>query len=306
MIRKSLFRLTGYAMFAVLLLSGRAFAAPQEFNGLQVEVIGKGRPVVMIPGLNSGADTWRETCAALQADRVQCHLVQLPGFAGLPAAKDASRDAWLADMRDRVLAYIEARRLRNPVVMGHSLGGELGMQIAIAKPELLDRLVVVDSLPFFPAATNPAATPDATRPMADGMRRQMLAQDSAAYRAGTVAAVKGMAQAPERIETLVRWGEASDRTTTAQAMYELMTIDLRPQLSTIRTPTLVLGAWAGYAQYGATRESTEAIFKREYANLPGAKIALSDAGLHFLMWDDPKWLQAQVRGFIDAAPQAGM
>lgn len=306
MIRKHLFRMTGYAMFAALLLSGRAFAAPQEFNGLQVEVIGKGRPVVMIPGLNSAADTWRETCAALQTDRVQCHLVQLPGFAGLPAAKDASRDAWLADMRDRVLAYIEARRLRDPVVIGHSLGGELGLQIAIARPELLDRLVIVDSLPFFPAATHPAASPDTTRPMADGMRKQMLAQDDAAYRAGTVAAVKGMAKAPERVETLVRWGEASDRTTTAQAMYELMTIDLRPQLSTIRTPTLVLGAWAGYAQYGATRASTEAIFKREYANLPNVKIALSDAGLHFLMWDDPQWLQAQVRGFIDAAPQAGM
>lgn len=304
LVRKSMFRLTGYLMFGVLLLSGRAFASPQEFRGLQVEVVGKGRPVLMIPGLNSGPDTWRETCAALQADHVQCHLVQLPGFAGLPAAKDASKDAWLADMRDRLLAYIEARGLERTVVVGHSLGGELGLQMAIARPELLEGLVVVDSLPFFPAATNPAATSDTVRPMADGMRQQMLKQDEAAYRAGSLAAVKGMAHAPERVATLQRWGEASDRATTTQAMYELMTVDLRPQLSKIRTPTLVLGSWAGYAPYGATIESTRAIFAREYANLPGVRIEMSQGGYHFLMWDDPQWVLAQVRGFI-ASPAQG-
>ncbi|MDI9237380.1 alpha/beta hydrolase [Lysobacter sp. LF1] len=301
---KSVFRLTGYLMFGVLLLSGRAFAAPQAFEELQVEVIGKGRPVLMIPGLNSGPDTWRETCAALQADHVQCHLVQLPGFAGLPAAKDASKDAWLADMRDRLLAYIDARGLKRPVVVGHSLGGELGLQMAIARPELLEGLVVVDSLPFFPAATNPAATTDAVRPMAEGMRQRMLKQDDAAYRAGALAAVKGMAHAAERVATLQRWGEASDRATTTQAMYELMTVDLRPQLSKIRTPTLVLGSWAGYAPYGATLESTRAIFAREYANLSGVRIEMSQDGYHFLMWDDPQWVLAQVRGFI-ASPAPG-
>lgn len=304
LVRKSVFRLTGYLMFGVLLLSGRAFAAPQTFEGLQVEVVGKGRPVLMIPGLNSGPDTWRETCAALQADHVQCHLVQLPGFAGLPAAKDASADAWLADMRDRLLAYIDARGLKHAVVVGHSLGGELGLQLAIARPELLEGLVVVDSLPFFPAATNPAATSDAVRPMAEGMRQQMRTQDEAAYRAGALAAVKGMAHAPERVATLQRWGEASDRATTTQAMYELMTVDLRPQLSKIRTPTLVLGSWAGYAPYGATLESTRAIFAREYANLPGVRIEMSQDGYHFLMWDDPQWVLAQVRGFI-ASPAQG-
>jgi len=256
--------------------------------------------VLMIPGLNSAAETWRETCTALQADRIQCHLVQLPGFAGLPATASLRDEDWLADMRDRVVSYIEVRKLRRPVVVGHSLGGVLALQIAIARPDAVDRLVVVDSLPFLPAATNPAATPDTTRAMAEGVRKQMLTQQVEAYRAGAAAAVKNMASSPERVQTLERWGEVSDRATTAQAMYELMTIDLRPQLQAVRAPTLVLGSWAGYVQYGATRESTEAIFEREYATLHGVRIELSDAGRHFLMWDDPEWLVANVRQFIQA------
>src|SRR5437868_10764616 len=59
-------------------------AAPVEFRDLKVDVVGQGRPVLMIPGLNSAAGVWTETCAALQPG-VQCHLVQLPGFAGAPA-----------------------------------------------------------------------------------------------------------------------------------------------------------------------------------------------------------------------------
>lgn len=279
-------------------------AEPELFQGLKIEVVGKGRPVLMIPGLNSAGETWTETCAALQADRVQCHIVTLPGFAGVPSAADASKDAWLADMRDRLLAYVESRKLREPVVVGHSLGGFLALQMAVKQPSAFDRLVIVDALAFLGAVQNPAATAESVKPMAEAMRTRMRSQDEAGYRAGVSAALKGMAHDPRRIETLTTWGNASDRAITSQAMYEMMTTDLRGELDRIRVPALVLGAWAAYAQYGATKESTTAIYKAQYAKLAGVRIELSEGGYHFLMWDDPQWLQAQVRGFLDAKSAA--
>jgi pimeloyl-ACP methyl ester carboxylesterase len=279
-------------------------AAPQTFRDLKVEVVGKGRPVLMIPGLNSAGETWTETCAALQADKVQCHIVTLPGFAGLPTAQDADKDAWLADMRDRLLAYVETRKLQHPVLMGHSLGGFLALQMAIKQPTTFDRVVIVDTLAFLGAVQNPAATADSVKPMAEAMRSRMLTQDDASYRAGVSATLKGLVHAPERVEALTAWGNASDRTITAEAMYEMMTTDLRSSLDQIRVPTLVLGAWAAYAPYGATRESTAALYRAQYAKLDGVRIEMSEGGYHFLMWDDPQWLQAQVRGFIGAAPVA--
>lgn len=277
---------------------GAHAAAPQTFRDIQVEVVGQGRPVLMVPGLNSAGDTWTETCAALRKDRVQCHIVTLPGFAGQPSAADASKDAWLDDMRDRLLAYVDDRKLKRPVVMGHSLGGFLALQMAIKQPERFERVVVVDALAFLGAVRNPAATADQVKPIAEGMRKQMLTQDEASYRAGVAANLKGMAHDAKRVETLTTWGNASDRAITAQAMYELMTIDLRGQLDRIRVPTLVLGAWAAYAPYGVTKESTAALYKGQYAKLDGVRIEMSEGGYHFLMWDDPQWLQQQVRDFI--------
>ena len=73
---------------------------------------------------------------------------------------------------------------------------------------------------------------------------------------------------------------------------------LRPALGAARTPTLVLGSWASYAPYGVTKASTQASFEQQYAKHPSAIIKLSDTGYHFLMWDDPKWLQQEVREFL--------
>jgi pimeloyl-ACP methyl ester carboxylesterase len=268
-----------------------------QFQDVQVEVIGQGRPVLMIPGLNSGADIWRDTCAALQAQTVQCHLVHLPGFAGRPAAADRKGD-FLSDMRDRLLAYVAQRKLDKPVIVGHSLGGVLALQMALKQPGAFDRLVIVDSLPFFPALRNPALTSAQAQPMADGMRAQMLAQDAATYEQGIVATAKGMVHDADRARTILDWGKASDRTTTTDAMHAMMVTDLRAPLAQLHVPTLVLGSWAAYAPFGSTKDSTRAIFQAQYAALPGVRIEMSEAGYHFLMWDDPQWVQAQVREFL--------
>lgn len=291
-----LFRLAfGFAisLMVIRLVSLQALAA--EFEGLQVEVVGTGKPVLMIPGLNSAGSVWTETCAALQP-QVQCHIVQLPGFAGLAPV---SADPWLPEMRDRLLRY--SADLKSPSIIGHSLGGVLGLQLVLAEPARFERLVVVDSLPFFPAIQNPAATVEGVRPMADGMRAGMLASAQSnpeGYRLQAHAALGNMSNQPERTATLVQWSDSSDPATTAAAMHDLMTTDLRADVARIQTPTLVLGAWAGYAAFGATRESVEQTFRGQYAKHPQLTLALSEAGYHFLMWDDPNLVQTQIRQFL--------
>ncbi|MNV18941.1 Pimeloyl-[acyl-carrier protein] methyl ester esterase [compost metagenome] len=292
--------LAALALTAWATLVSPAHAATERFQDLQVEVIGSGRPVLMIPGLNSGADVWRETCAALQP-QVQCHLIQLPGFAGAPAV---ASDDFLSAMRDRLLAYSADRKLDHPAVIGHSLGGVLALQMAIAAPQKIGPLVIVDALPYFGAVQNPAATPATLKPMAEQMRAGMLAADATQYAAQTDAAVTNMAHAPEHVATLKQWGPDSDRATTANAMYAMTMTDLRQPIAGITAPVLVLGAWAAYQPFGATEASTRQVFATQYAALPGVRIEMNRAGYHFLMWDDPRWLQTQIRGFLDlpAAP----
>lgn len=295
---------------SVLLLSLLAVAAPfaasaaaeTTFQGIKVEVVGNGVPVLMVPGLNSNADTWRDTCQALQP-QVQCHMVSLPGFAGQPAAEGEGKgDAFLVPMRDRLLAYIAERKLQKPAVMGHSLGGVLALQMALAQPQAVGKLVIVDSLPYFGAIQNPAATVESVKPMAEQMRASMLALPEAAYLAQAEMSAAGLVRDPARVDTLKAWSRNSARSATTAALYDMMTTDLRGDVVAITSPTLVLGSWAAYQPMGSTMESTRAIFAAQYARLPGVDIRMSEAGYHFLTWDDPQWVQAQVRQFLELKP----
>ena len=79
----------------------------------------------------------------------------------------------------------------------------------------------------------------------------------------------------------------------------MMAADLRDSLSNIKVPTLVYGSWIGFKQY-TDHDKTLANLKEQYARLPGAEIRLNDTARHFIMWDDPQWMFAQMDPFLVA------
>ena len=80
----------------------------------------------------------------------------------------------------------------------------------------------------------------------------MLAADAVQWQAQLKAGLPGLTRDTQRQAELGRWGDASDRQTTADAMHAVMTTDLRDSIASITAPTLVLGSWAGYQPMGGT------------------------------------------------------
>lgn len=267
-------------------------------SSLSVETKGTGPALVFIPGLNSGKETFRATCDHFQKN-YQCHLLQLPGFAGHPATPVLHEDFLIA-MRDEILAYLNNHKLQKVTLVGHSLGGTLSLMLALKAPELVDKLVIVDALPFYPAIQNPALTAELMRPQAEQMRVMMNNQSKADYEKNAAANMQGMSNNPARLPLLIEWSKNSDRATTTQAMVALMITDLRGDVAAIKQPTLVLGAWAAYKAYGSTKDSTAGIYQLQYAKLKNVDIRLSDTGYHFLTWDDGDWVNQQISEFLSA------
>jgi N-formylmaleamate deformylase len=266
---------------------------PAQHPNFTVRVVGKGRPVLLIPGLTCPGAVWDETVARYQ-QQYQCHVVTLAGFGG--AAAPASTDQLLLSVRDQLLGYIKAQQLQQPAVIGHSLGGFLALWMSTTQPEAVGPLVIVDSLPFLSAVQNPALTAEQAKPMAENMRQQMSkGKMTMAAERRMVGSLVADTAARTRV---ARWGLASDPATVAQAMYDLSTTDLRSDIARIKQPVLVLGAWAAYKPYGSTKESTKAIFEQQYAQLPQHRIEMSEGGYHFLMYDDTQWYLDQTGAFL--------
>lgn len=175
----------------------------RQHENLTVTVRGNqaGLDLVFIPGLTSHWSTFDEVCAEF-SDKHQCHLVQLPGFAGYPPMTDLE-SGFMAPLQEQVASYIDEHTGNQVLLIGHSLGGALSMMVAATAPEGLKGMVLVDSLPFFPAVQNPAATVEAVQPMDAQMRRGILAQSREMFEARVPMNVAGLSNNPGRTETLI-------------------------------------------------------------------------------------------------------
>jgi len=272
--------------------------APASFR---VQVTGHGRPMILIPGYASSGDTWKTTVAHYQ-DRFECHVITLAGFAGVPPIASPL----MASVRAELASYIQSRHLDHPILVGHSLGGTLALAIAVDHPDLVGPLVIVDSLPFLAGPQMQAKTIEDAKPGIAAMKAYMASQSPQQYadyvKAGT--ATMFMAKDPNDLEMIKQWGLGTDQRTGAEAMADLMSLDLREDVARISSPTLVLGTWAGLhdqlAKYGMSVPRADFVqtFREQYAKLPRLHFALAETARHFIMLDDPQWFFQQIDGFL--------
>src|SRR5262249_12529987 len=124
-----------------LVLAARVAVGAPAFT---VEVTGKGRPVILIPGLGCPASVWKTTAEHL-APSYEVHVLSLAGFAGQPAIDRAIPGA----VKDDLIKYIQEHKLEKPVIIGHSMGGFVAFWLAEAAPALVGPVISVDSGPSY-------------------------------------------------------------------------------------------------------------------------------------------------------------
>lgn len=257
-----------------------------------VIVEGSGPDVILIPGLMSGRNSWDGAAAALKG-AYRIHRIQVAGFAGEPAGANAD-GAILTPLVEALARHIAAEDLDRPAIVGHSMGGLIGLMLAQRHPERVGRLMIVDALPFYSLLFSPHATADSVAPQAAAIRESLLAMDADTFAARQSAAIAGLVKSEAARPSLVADSLASDRSVAARAMFELMTTDVRPGLPSISAPVMIVFATNAHAP----RPMVEPLYRRAYASLRRADFAEVPDSHHFLMLDQPQRFQALLGQFL--------
>ncbi|MBI5270467.1 MAG: alpha/beta fold hydrolase [Burkholderiales bacterium] len=103
-------------------------------------------PIVLLHGTSASLHTWEGWAAALKGQRRVIRF-DLPGF-GLtgPFAGRYAPDDYRGDTLARfTLDVMDALQVRQAVLGGNSLGGEVAWRVASLAPERVERLVLVDA-----------------------------------------------------------------------------------------------------------------------------------------------------------------
>jgi N-formylmaleamate deformylase len=277
-------------------LAPRPAGPPLPFH---VEVVGQGRPILLIPGLSTSGEVWSEVVAHYRG-RYQCHVLTLAGFAGQPALGEPLLPA----VHEALARYVVEQHLERPVVVGHSLGGFVALWLAQTHPELVGELVLVDSVPSLAALQDPAATELSATQAADAFRARLRTITPEERAVLTRMSARSLVTAPAQVERVAGWGRQSDPDTVADAMYYVMTHDLRPGLTQVRAPALVVGTWVGSKGYASRQEVLDR-FTAQYQACRTCRVVLDDVARHFVMLDDPQGLLARMDGFLQVPPTSG-
>ena len=101
-----------------------------------------GAPLLVLHGLFGSQSNWAWHCKQL-AEHYAVYGVDLRNHGGSPHSDQMDYPL----MADDVRQLIARLGLKSCCIVGHSMGGKVAMQLALACPDLLDKLVVVDIAP---------------------------------------------------------------------------------------------------------------------------------------------------------------
>ncbi|HEU5396039.1 MAG TPA: alpha/beta fold hydrolase [Verrucomicrobiae bacterium] len=109
---------------------------------LHFKELGRGEPLVMLHGLFGSGDNWLGVAPKL-ADSFRVLLPDLRNHGQSPHSDAMDYPLMAADLK----RLLDGAGLAGVDLLGHSLGGKVAMQFALAFPKYVRRLVVVDMAP---------------------------------------------------------------------------------------------------------------------------------------------------------------
>jgi pimeloyl-ACP methyl ester carboxylesterase len=106
--------------------------------------MGNGSPVIIVHGLFGMSDNWMNIAKQL-ADHYKIYLPDMRNHGSSPHHEEWSYDVMAEDLAE----FIELHKIKDPVLIGHSMGGKVVMKLVNEQPDLVKKLVVVDISPRY-------------------------------------------------------------------------------------------------------------------------------------------------------------
>jgi pimeloyl-ACP methyl ester carboxylesterase len=254
---------------------------------------GGGRPLILVPGLSSGAWAMQGLVRAFSGQHA-VYVVTLPGFDGRAPITGNVVEATRSALRD----LIASRKLDKPVLVGHSLGGTLSFAVAEDHPELVGGIVAIDGLPVMPGTE--AVPPPMRAQMAQQMEAR-LSGDRQAFEAGQRKYMQSVGVLDmEKAGALAELSSRSDPAAVPRIAGEVVALDLRTNLGRITVPVLEVAPFfePDGQLYGMTEQGKVDYYQTLLAGAPHASVVSIAPSRHFVMFDQPEKLAETIRSFL--------
>lgn len=119
---------------------------PQE-NHLKLHAVieGEGEPLVLLHGFSSSSHTFSHWMKPL-SKKYKVYAIDLKGFGNSPKPLDDKYSVY--DQMLLVKAFLDDHHIKNPIMIGHSLGGGVVLALALSKEVAIKKMVLIDAAAY--------------------------------------------------------------------------------------------------------------------------------------------------------------
>jgi pimeloyl-ACP methyl ester carboxylesterase len=221
----------------------RSFSRTLEIEGRKLRLIDTGGeskpPLLWIHGLSGVWQNWLLNIPAFM-DRYRCIAPDLPGFGESEMPRD---DISIPNYARTVDAICQRLGVENPTVIGNSMGGFVGAELAISQPTRVSKLVLV-------SAAGLSTEYHRQAPLLVGARLWTYLTARTGARADPVVrrkrlrrlALQGIVRYPERLSAPLTWELVQGASTPGfiPGLLANLNYSYRDRLGRIEIPTLIV------------------------------------------------------------------
>ncbi len=189
---------------ALLVITNASFC---QSAAIKVQRIGKGDPVLFLPGFTTPGNIWNETIKNLKT-KSEAFTVSYAGFDGI----EPIDTPWYPALKESIIQYIKTENLSNLVIVGHSMGGNLAVDIAAALPEKVTKLILVDAIPCMRELMMPGVPSSQIQYKSPYNEQQLKLSNDAFSQIASMMATN-MTMNTSKVDTLKKWIIKADRKT---------------------------------------------------------------------------------------------
>ncbi len=252
---------------------------------LHYEDYGHGTPLLLVHGLGSSTLDWESQIPVLSP----LYRVIVIDLRGHGRSDKPDEHYSIAGFAEDVAALIEHLQLGTVHLVGISMGGMIGFQLGVDRPELLRSLTIVNSGPEVKAKSARDWLEIGKR----WMLSRLLSLDTIAKALGKLLFPKPE-QAELRRKIEERWPQ-NDKRAYLASLDAIIGWGVRERLAAITCPTLVISG---------DRDYTPVAAKQAYvAELPNARLVVIERSRHATPMDQPDRFNAVLDDFLAQVEQ---